>query len=506
MLRKYQNTIIRTITIVLLLVLQIAFIIMLPRWLKENALMVYVLIEVLSIILLFSLVTEDTNSAYRIFWLGVVLIFPISGHIMYELWGKEGAKRKQHKSIQEAIDFYKKKKEPDKSLQKSISDMGIQAAKISNYLTNDGYPAYENTEMKYIELGEQTFKLIIKDLECAKKFIFLSFFTIADGKVWETISELLVKKAEEGVEVKIMYDDAGSIFQLSDHTIKKLKKKNIEMRKFNAIERNMRRQYFQYRNHQKIVIIDGNISYTGGINISDRYANINSPYGHWKDVAIRLCGEGTWGMTLIFFGMWDKRKCIGDIEKYQPSVKVKSTEICQPYADGPANNPSNPARDMYHLIAGMAEKELLIMTPYLILDDETKECLCMAAKSGVSVKIITPGIPDKKKTKLLTEWNYGALLKSGVQIFEYQPGFVHAKLCINETSGFVGTVNMDFRSFYLHYECGVWFYKAKVMEQIRNDFYETLAECKEVTLDKWENRPFYVKMQQTILLSLKSQF
>lgn len=505
MIRKYQNTIIRVVTIIILLILQIAFVVMLPYWLKENALIVYIIIEVLSVILLFSLIADDANAAYRIFWLGVVLLFPISGHLMYELWGKEGAKRTQHREIQETIDYYKRKKEPDKKLQKSICDMGIQRGKISNYLLNDGFPAYKNTEMEYIELGERTFKRLIDDLEGAHKFIFLSFFTIADGMVWERISNLLAQKAGEGVEVKVMYDDAGTIFQLSDHTIKKLKKQNIEFRKFNAIEKNIKRQYFQYRNHQKIVIIDGNISYTGGINISDRYANINSPYGHWKDVAIRLYGEGTWGMTLIFLGMWDKEKHLVDINKYKPSVKLETEEICQPYADGPANNPSNPARDMYHMLAGLAENELLIMTPYLIIDDETKESLCMAAKSGVSVKIITPGIPDKKRTKRVTEWHYGSLLKAGVQIYEYKPGFVHAKLCMNDTSGFIGTVNMDFRSFYLHYECGVWFSNSKVMEQIRNDFYETLEACKEITIEAWEKRPFFIKVQQLLLLSFKSQ-
>lgn len=505
MIRKYQNTIIRAATILFLFILQIAFVVMLPYWLRENALIVYIIIEVLSVILLFSLIADDTNSAYRIFWLGVVLLFPISGHLMYELWGKEGAKKAQHREIQETIDYYKRKKEPDKDLQKKICAMGIQKGKISNYLLSDGFPAYVNTEMEYIELGERTFKRLIDDLESAQKFIFFSFFTIADGVVWERISNLLVQKATEGVEVKVMYDDAGSIFQLSDHTIKQLKRQNIEFRKFNAIERNMRRQYFQYRNHQKIVIIDGNISYTGGINISDRYANINSPYGHWKDVAIRLYGEGTWGLTLIFLGMWDKEKSLEAIDKYKPTAVVPTIEICQPYADGPANNPSNPARDMYHMLAGMAEKELLIMTPYLILDDETKECLCMAARSGVSVKIITPGIPDKKRTKRVTEWHYGSLLKNGVQIYEYQPGFVHAKLCLNDTSGFVGTVNMDFRSFYLHYECGVWFCNTKAMEQIRNDFYETLEECREITLEEWKKRPFYIKIQQLLLLSFRSQ-
>lgn len=506
MIRKYHNTIIRAVTIAALLLVQIYFIVMLPKWLKMNSLAVYFLIEMASVILMFSLVADNANAAYRIFWLGVVLLFPISGHIMYEVWGKEGAKKKQHASIQRAIDYYSQKKEPDEMLQERVSHESVENGKISRYLCNNAYPAYENTEMTYYEVGEKAFRQLVEDIRGAEKFIFCSFFTIADGKVWDTICDLLVEKAYQGVEVKLMYDDAGSIFQLSDKAVKRLKSSDIELRKFNAIEKNMHRQYFQYRNHQKIAIIDGNISYTGGLNLSDRYANIDSPFGHWKDTAIRMNGEATWGMTLMFLGMWDKNMEIGDIEKYRPAVSVRSSEICQPYADGPANNPDNPARDMFHLLANTARSQLCIMTPYLILDDETTECLCLAAKSGVDVRIMTPGIPDKKRTKLLTEWNYGALLKAGVHIYEYTPGFVHAKLCINDTSGFVGTVNMDFRSFYLHYECGVWFGESEIRKRVYQDFEETLKLCREITREEWETRPWHVRFRQMVLQSFKSQF
>lgn len=384
--------------------------------------------------------------------------------------------------------------------------MGHSENRVSTYLCNSSYPAYENTEMHYFSAGEAAFQSMLYDLRQARRFIFISFFTIADGYIWDVFCEVLREKAEEGVQIKLMYDDAGSIFQLSDAELRKLKSPNIEIRKFNAIEKNMHRQYFQYRNHQKIVIVDGNIAYTGGINISDRYANINSPYGHWKDAAIRMYGEGTWGMTLTFLGMWDVKRKISDIEQYMPTEKGVSDAICQPYADGPSNNPDNPAKDLYHLMAQTADKELWIMTPYLILDDETRDCLCLVAKSGVNINIITPGIPDKKRTKRLTEWNYGVLLEAGVHIYEYLPGFVHAKICINDTSGFVGTVNMDFRSFYLHYECGVWFCNSTVREEIYRDFQNTLEKCKEITLEEWKKRPVFVKIHQLILQNFKSQF
>lgn len=506
MIRKYQNTIIRAFVIIVLFLLQMAFIILLPRWLKMNALVVYFLIEMFSVVLMFSLVADNANSSYRIFWLGVVLLLPITGHVMYEFWGKESSKKKQHKAIQRAIDFYRSKKDEDAALQQRIEERCVANGKISRYLCNNECPAYENTQMKYFTLGELAFESLMSDLKQAEKFILFSFFTIADGEIWNAISDILIEKARQGIEIKIMYDDAGSIFQLSDESFKRMKRENIEIRKFNAIEKNFRRQYFQYRNHQKIVVIDGNIAYTGGVNVSDRYANIRSPYGHWKDVAIRMCGEGTYGMTLTFLGMWDKKMQLENTDKYKPNVTVKGTGICQPYADGPANNPDNPARDLYHLMAHTASKKLMIMTPYLILDDETKECLCLAAKSGINVQIITPGIPDKKRTKLLTEWNYGELLKAGVHIYEYIPGFVHAKLCLNDTSGFIGTVNMDFRSFYLHYECGVWFCESDIYEDVHEDYLNTLKQCREITLEEWIKRPFKNKIRQLFLQSVKSQF
>ncbi len=503
---KHFNTIIRVLTIILLVIAQIVFIMMLPKWLKMNAVVVYVLIEVVSIFLLCHLMAEETNASYKILWLVTILLLPVSGHVMYEFWGKEGSHEKHHREIHETVEYYKKKKRPDPQLQEHIKNSGMPNYKISNYLYNNGYPAYQNTQVEYYELVGETFEQLLKDLRNAKKFIFISCFTIADGHLLNKICEILEFKALEGVEIKLMYDDAGSIFQLSDDSIKLMKKHKIQIKKFNSIETHFHRQYFHYRNHQNIVIVDGDIAYTGGVNITDQHVNMVPGMKNIKDVALRMYGEASWGLTLTFLGMWDKERRMTDVEKYKPTVEVASSEIYQPYADGPTNNPDNPARDMFHLMANMADKELLIMTPYLVLDDETKECLCLAAKSGVDIKIITPGVAGKKMAKWFTEWTYGSLLKEGIHIYEYMPGFVHAKMCVNDTSGFLGTVNMDFRSFYMHYECGVWFCESMIREQIYNDFYKTLQDCREITLADWKKRPLYRKTIQLLLQPFKCQF
>ena len=503
---KHFNTVIRVLTIILLVLAQMVFIMMLPKWLKMNAVVVYFLIEVVSIFLLCHLMSEDTNAAYKILWLVIILLLPVSGHVMYELWGKEGSNERQHREIHEALEFYKSKKQPEQKLQERIQSSGMPKYKISNYLCNNGYPAYQNTSAEYYSFAEKAFEQLLKDLRNARKFIFISCFTIADGHLLNKMCEILEFKALEGVEIKLMYDDAGSIFQLSDDGIKMMKKHKIQIKKFKSIEKHFHRQYFHYRNHQNIVVIDGNISYTGGINITDRHANLAANVRHIKDVALRMEGEATWGLTLTFLGMWDKERKFTDIERYIPTVVVESDEVFQPYADGPNNNPDNPARDMFHLMANMADQELLIMTPYLVLDDETKECLCLAAKSGVTIKIITPGVAGRRMAKWFTEWTYGSLLKEGVHIYEYKPGFVHAKMCMNESSGFLGTINMDFRSFYMHYECGVWFCDSVIREQMYEDFYRTLEACEEITLETWKKRPFYRKAIQLLLQPFKCQF
>ncbi len=503
---RYGRSFFRYLTILFLVLLQIACMVLFVYFLRDSALIVYVAIEVLSMFILIPLLADSRNAAYKLYWMTAILMLPIVGHIMYQLWGKDKVNRREHKKIQTIVNNANLHQTFDEKLVSDLHEKEPEKWKIANYLYQQGYPLYDHTKLEYFSLGELAFEDMIIELEKAKQFVFMSFFTIAEGVVFHRICEVLEKKVQQGVEVKILYDDAGSVFQLADETVDELRRVGVEIIRFNPVERNYYHLFLNYRNHQKIVVVDGLVAYTGGINASDRYANINSPYGHWKDVAIKLRGDAVWSMSLTFLAMWEASGKAVDYDKYKTSVSVMEGGLCLPFADGPSNNPENEAVDLYRHMIQEANKEVYITTPYLILDDIMRDTLCLAAKSGVDIRIITPGIPDKKKAKLLTEWNYGTLLKSGVRIYEYTPGFMHAKMCINDFSCILGTINMDFRSFFIHYENAVWSSQREIIDALKSDYMETLKACHEVTLEEWKSRPMYKKIHQYILQIFKCQF
>jgi cardiolipin synthase len=281
-----------------------------------------------------------------------------------------------------------------------------------------------------------------------------------------------------------------------------MKGEGFEVRVFNPIHKYTDKLYMNYRTHQKIVVIDGNIGFTGGMNLADEYVNLVPRFGVWKDNAIKLIGDGVWGLTVTFLQMWEAaiESAPVDYEHYKPTKNFpKSDVFCQVISDGPANNPRNPVEDFYKQMIYYAKKVLYITTPYLIIEDDMRDALTTAAIGGVDVRIITPYIPDKKNVKILTNYHYGSLLEAGVRIFEYKPGFIHAKTMLNEDSAVVGTVNMDYRSFHLQYECGVWMCNKEVVETIKKDLLKTMEECHEVTLEEWKKRPLFIKIYEKVL-------
>ena len=249
-------------------------------------------------------------------------------------------------------------------------------------------------------------------------------------------------------------------------------------------------------------MVDGNIGYTGGMNLADEYVNIVNRFGKWKDNGIRLVGDAVWGLTVTFLQMWEACEGCGtvDYDEFRPTETFEENDVyCQVISDGPANNPRNPVENTYKQMMYYAKKVLYITTPYLIIEDDMRNALITAAKSGVDVRIITPYIPDKKNVKILTNYNYGPLLAAGVRIFEYTPGFIHAKTILTEDLAIVGTINMDYRSFHLQYECGVLISNNEVVDVIRQDILDTIELCKEVTYEEWKARPLYIKLYQLVL-------
>lgn len=257
-----------------------------------------------------------------------------------------------------------------------------------------------------------------------------------------------------------------------------------------------------YRSHQKIVVVDGKIGFTGGFNLADEYANLIERFGVWKDTGVCLIGKAVWDLTVVFLQMWEA--CGGEKEhidylKYKKRGRELGDTFCQVISDGPAHNPKNVVESIYNQMITYSDEYLYITTPYLVLEDYMKQSLIEAAHRGVDVRIVTPNIPDKKYAKLLTNYNYGILLKEGVRIYEYAPGFIHAKQILTENAAIVGTINMDYRSFYLHYENGVWMSGESIQRSIREDFKKIFAESQEVSYEDWQNRPRLWKMVQPIL-------
>lgn len=429
---------------------------------------------------------------------------------MYFLWGRTGRRKKKlDQHILRQISYGNQFLIKDDEVYNEYIDDNPVAGRMVKYMDNSGFMFTGGNDVDYYPMGEDVFEEIFRDLEKAEKFIFIDFFIVAEGAIWDKMYEILKRKIAEGVEVKFLYDDFGAAIRTQKYFKNILEDDGFEVRIFNPIHKYTGELYMNYRSHQKILVIDGEVGYTGGFNLADEYANLVERFGVWKDTGIRICGEAVWGLTVVFLQMWEAsgtdKKHI-DYLKYKSMLNKMGDTYCTVISDGPANNPSNPIESIYNQMIMYADKYLYITTPYLIIEDYMKQSLIEAAQRGVDVRIITPNIPDKKNVKILTNYNYGALLRAGVRIYEYTPGFIHAKQILSENSVIVGTINMDYRSFYLHYENGVWMSGKEIQEAVKNDFMETFKISKEITYEEWLRRPRRWKFIQPILNLLSTLF
>lgn len=500
-IKSYLSGFFRASLVGLLVILQFTLIISLTLVLREYTLYLYTSLQILSIVIVIGLVNDNRNSSYKISWICIIAAFPITGHIMFVLWGNM-RRKKIDQSIVNKLQRGNKFVEFDQAVMDEFSEKYPTKSRITRYLESNGFPLYKNNQVTYYPMGEDVFEAISNDIEKAQNFILINFFIIGEGVLWNQLHEKLLRKIKEGVQVLFMYDDFGAMLRTPRNFKKSLENEGFQVRVFNPIYKYTDQLYMNYRSHQKIIVIDGNVGFTGGMNLADEYVNLVQRFGTWKDNAVKVEGDAVWGLTVTFLRMWEV--CGSeppiDYNPYRPTKKYEPNDAyCQVFADGPANNPKNPAENVYKQTINYAKKILYITTPYLIIEDDMRDALVTSAISGIDVRIITPFIPDKKNVKILTNYNYGRLLAAGVRIFEYTPGFIHAKTIINEDCGIVGTINMDYRSFHLHYECGVWMCDKKTIDIIRDDLLQTMEQCHEVTYEEWKNRPFYIKFYQKIL-------
>jgi cardiolipin synthase len=496
---KYYG-IMRGITVGISFFLQIALMIFLGMYLMRYSIIVYFVLELVSVIIVFALV--NNAESYKMSWIVIILVLPVSGLFLYFMWGRKRVNSRYFKRLRDYDNQMMQSLKQGDSIVQDLERQHPNKVQISRYLRKEGFPIYNNTKASYYRVGEDVFAAMLEDLRNAKKFIFMEYFIVSDGKVWCDILEVLTQKAEEGVEIKLLFDDFGTLRINTQAFRKDIRSRGIEMSIFNPIHRGVTKMSFNYRNHKKITVIDGNIAYTGGYNLADEYANYIERFGHWKDSGIRLCGDGVYSFTCFFLDMWrvsNKGIVINDVD-YKPNIHVFEEGYVQPFMGGPHRNPHNPTEGAYTRMINKARDYVYITTPYLVLDQSMREDLANAALSGVDVCIIVPKIYDKWYVYMVNVSNYGKLMEAGVHIYEYKPGFIHAKNVIaDDECAICGTINTDYRSFYLHYECGVFLSEMDAIMDMKADFLKTLEQCEEMDLVRWSKRPLGNKIMQAAL-------
>ena len=490
----------RYIVSALLLVFQLIFMFTVLFNLSSNSVAIYWLAEVLGVITVITIVNKRGNPSYKIAWIIFILLVPVFGISVYLLWGGGRVLPSIRKRMLACEENYIPKLNEEDGVHEKLAYHDLLHSRQADYLTvESGYPLYKNSEIEYLSPGEAFFPRFLEELENAKKYIFIEFFIIAEGKMWSEISEILKRKVKEGVEVKVLFDDFGSIKRQHKNFITRLKKSGIEVAAFNKIGPSMN-IFMNNRNHRKIVVIDGLIAATGGLNLADEYINETERFGYWLDSAVFIKGEAVRSFVAMFCSLWEftTGKKI-DMPKYIHENHIKNDCFVLPYCDDPLDS-RNPAEGIYMQIINTAQRYVYIASPYLIVDNTMISNLSNAAKSGIDVRIITPHIPDKWYVHPVTQYNYKELLDAGVRIYEYTPGFIHSKLFVSDDAvATVGTVNMDYRSFILHFECGVWMANSDEIITIRRQFDSLFEQSKEILKSEWDKEPWYRRTKRAIL-------
>ncbi len=438
---------------------------------------VSILDDLILIIAVVNVVSRDLVPETKIPWILCIVVLNILGVFIYALFSSHRPTRRQRKFYAKLYEQNRALREPPVPKEELQGELG-HWADVSEALSVSEPSAVVRggTKVDYFPSGEAFFERVKEDLAGAEKFIFLEYFIIEEGKFWDSLLDILAKKAEEGVEVRVMYDDVGSMAKVSAGYYKKMRKRGIKAVKFNPFIPVVTTLH-NNRDHRKILVIDGKIGYTGGLNLADEYINETHPFGYWKDNAIRLEGEGVYNLTEMFLGMYQIASHeVEDIRPYLVKHTAEGAEgFVQPYGSGPVPLfERHLSEDVYINIIGAAHDYVWITTPYLIIDYRMREALILAAKRGVDVRIVTPHVPDKKLVFALTRSTYLALIRGGVKIYEFTPGFVHAKTFLADGKvGTVGTVNLDYRSFLYHFEDGVIMYSVPALADIREDFEKT---------------------------------
>ena len=444
------------------------------------------LVFLISVATVIAIVNRSMSPESKVTWL-IVTFVPVFGPLLYLMFGERRLSKKELKQLQElnSIAFHENN---GRQLHLQLQETDKSAYGIINALLHmdSNAEVYDQTDSQFFASGEEMWQQMLEDLKRAEKFIFLEYYIVEEGLMWDSMLEILEEKAAQGVEVKMLYDDIGCMVTLpGDYTVY-LRSKGIDAHKFNKVIPRMTVAY-NNRDHRKILVIDGQISYTGGINLADEYINHIERFGHWKDSGIRIDGPATQAFTRLFLMNWYiNRGEISDFDQYHLENQTRfGSGLCIPYGSGPKPiYKTKVGKIVYQNLINQAEDFVYITTPYLIIDYDLTEDIKNAAMRGVDVRIVTPHIPDKKLIQLVTRGAYPDLLSAGVRIFEYTPGFIHSKqMIVDDRFAAVGTINLDYRSLVHHYENAVLLYKTESIADIRKDFEEIFEQSQEIFSD-----------------------
>ena len=482
--KSVPNSISRMAFVALSVFLQVLWIIALVVRVNEYYAEISILTSVISFVVVLYLYGKDGNTALKMPWIMLILVFPVWGLSFYFLCGQSFNAKKMQRRFENLGREMNGILSQDKEIAEKLKKENLAIANQSSYIWNYGHtPIYQNTDVRFFPEAVQGYQSMIADMKAAKKFIFMEYFAIEDAEAFAAIKEVLAAKVKEGVEVRIFYDDVGSVGFVNPKFARQLEELGIQCRIFNPLIP-LLNMFMNNRDHRKITVIDGEIAYTGGYNLANEYFNMTHPYGYWKDTGVRLEGEAVKSYTVMLLEMWNAMEHTDlSYERFFPQKDLswKSDGYVQPYADNPLDG-EHVGENVYMNIIKNAKRYVYFVTPYLIITDEMKRELGLAAKRGVDVRILTPGIPDKKMIYRITRSYYASLVKDGVRIFEYTPGFCHAKECIcDDEVATVGTINMDYRSLYLHFEDGVYLYQCSAVADMLKDYQDMISVSEEVT-------------------------
>ena len=483
----------RRVFIISLILIQLSFILILIAGTNLNFRYVDFVLKGFSIIVCIYILNKKEKSAFKLTWIFLILLFPVFGGPVYVFFHTQSSPRKLKRQTMDANVRFRPFFDPVVDVLPELAEKYRECLPQAHYLQNyAGFPVYKHTQTLYFNSGESFFVKILEEMEKAEKYIFLEFFVLNQGKMLDPIIELLSRKARQGLDIRIIYDDLGCFMTLPPDFKQFLEDNGIKGMIFNPFKPILS-SLQNNRDHRKIISIDGKTAFTGGMNLADEYINARERFGHWKDAAIMIHGEAAWSLTLIFLHMWNLGKNNpDDLASFLPwknedgsiaACSVESDGYVQPYADSPIDD-ENVGEHVYIQIINNAKEYVYINTPYLVVDDNLLSALTLSAKSGVDVRIITPHRWDKWIVAVASRSYYRQLIQAGVKVFEYIKGFNHSKTFVSDDRvATVGTTNLDFRSLYLHFECGVWMYKTTSVAAVKEDFLSTLAHCREITLE-----------------------